>query len=409
MQHNRSPFAMDFPQIPKISGVRLATAHSGMRYRNRDDILLVELAEGTQVAGVFTSNQMPGVPVDWCREILIRGTARGLVVNAGMANVFTGTAGRDVVEGTAQSAATLLGCNLRDVYISSTGTIGVLPSLKHIQDVLPRMHENLADAGWENAAQAIMTTDTFAKGAVRQTTIGNTKVTLAGIVKGSGMIAPNMATMLGYIFTDAAIPAPVLQTLLTEGADRSFNCITVDGDTSTSDTVLLFATGKATHITVQSAQDEVLKSFRESLFNLMEELARAVVRDGEGLTKFVTIEVKGAENDASARRIGLAIANSPLVKTALAGQDANWGRLVAAIGKSGEQANRDRTSIWFGEVMVAENGEKHPKYKEEDGAAEMKCPEIRMRVDVGVGPGKATVWTTDLTHGYISINADYRS
>lgn len=404
-----SPFASELPKLPPVPGVRLAAACTGMRYKKRNDVVLVELAAGTTVAGVFTKNTMTGAPVDWCKAILKRGTARALIVNAGISNVFTGAAGHAVVKDTAQAVATLLNSTPEDVYVSSTGIIGEVPDKEKLLGSLPVLHHKLKDANWAEAARAIVTTDTFAKGVTRTAYIGAAAITINGIIKGSGMIEPNMATMLGFVFTDAKIPASVLQTLLNEDKELSYNAITVDSDTSTSDTVLVFATGKAEHWEITSADAPELTDFREKLREVHQELAKLVVLDGEGISKFVTVNVRGAKDDASAKIIAKSIANSPLVKTAIAGEDANWGRIAAAIGKCGEPVKRDATSIWFGGYKIAENGAKYAEYKEEQGAEYIRGRDIVITADVGVGDGKATVWTCDLTHEYISINADYRS
>ncbi|WP_334127947.1 bifunctional glutamate N-acetyltransferase/amino-acid acetyltransferase ArgJ [Sneathiella sp.] len=410
MALKKSPLApAAFPDFPIIDGVRFAAGNSGMRYKGRNDVMLAEFAPGTSVAGVFTKNAMPGAPVDWGREILPHGKARGLVVNAGIANVFTGAAGRKTVEETAAAAAGLLHADATEIYIASTGVIGEPVPTEKIVNLLPRLAEDLsADAGMR-AAECILTTDTFAKGAVATATLGGREVTLAGFCKGSGMIAPDMATMLAFLFTDAAIPAPTLQALLREANAKSFNCVTVDSDTSTSDSVLLFATGKAGNAEPSGSDDPALNDFRRALLEVMSDLAQQVARDGEGASKFITVRVSGAESDAAARIIALAIANSPLVKTAIAGEDANWGRIIMAVGKSGEKADRDRMSLRIGGILVAENGVKASAYREADVMPHMKGQEVDIDVDVAVGDGSAFAWTCDLTHGYIDINADYRS
>jgi glutamate N-acetyltransferase / amino-acid N-acetyltransferase len=405
-----SPLAPErFPALPAIAGVRLAAYPAGVRYQGRDDLMLAELAAGSTVAGVFTQSTMPGQPVIWCRECLPGGSVRAIVVNSGNANVFTGSAGRAVVEATAAAAARLFGCDTREVFIASTGVIGEPPPADRIVDALPRVAPMLSADGWEQAARAIMTTDTFPKGATATATIDGATVHLNGFAKGSGMIAPDMATMLAYLFTDAALPAAVLQRLLVAANEPSFNSITVDGDTSTSDTVLLCATQQARHAAIGDPADPRLADFRRALLAVMTDLATQVVRDGEGAEKFVTIEVSGAENDRAARRIGLSIGNSPLVKTALAAGDANWGRIVMAVGKAGEKADRDRLSIAVGGVRIAAEGAPVPGYDEAPVAAHMAGRNIRIAVDLGIGTGRATVWTCDLTHGYIDINGSYRS
>ncbi len=398
-----------FPDLPPVAGVRVAAAACGLRYRGRLDLMLAEFVPGTTVAGVLTRSLTASAPVHWCRMALENGEARALVVNAGNANAFSGAAGEATVLQTAETAAGLTGCDKRDVFLASTGTIGERLDAERLTACLEPLKRALAPGDWEAAARAIMTTDTFPKGASRTADIGGVPVTITGIAKGSGMIAPDMATMLGFVFTDARIPAPVLQAMLKAGADRSFNCITVDGDTSTSDTLLLFATGRAGNPGVRDHRDPALRGFRRALEAVLIDLAHQIVRDGEGATKFVTVTVTGAASARAARRIGLAVANSPLVKTAIAGEDANWGRIVMAVGKAGEKADRDRLAIAIGGVRIAEKGEAVPDYDEAPVARHMKGREIDIHVDVGVGRGRATVWTCDLTHGYIDINASYRT
>jgi glutamate N-acetyltransferase/amino-acid N-acetyltransferase len=404
-----SPLAPEsFPDIAAIPGVQLAAGACGVRYSGKLDVLLVELAEGTEVAGVFTKSQTAAAPIDWCKQSLSNGKARALVVNSGNANAFNGVAGIASVERTADQTSKIVGCAAEDVFIASTGVIGeALPDEK-ITNALAGLKSDLG-SDWQAAADAICTTDTYAKGSVRQVKIGDTDVTIGGIAKGSGMIAPDMATMLAFVFTDAAIPQNILQRLLSKSAEQSFNSITVDSDTSTSDTVLLFATGQAKHEWVAAVGDAHLRDFRQALDEVMLDLAQQVVRDGEGATKFVEIKVSGAADDAAAKKIGLSIANSPLVKTAIAGEDANWGRIVMAVGKSGERADRDKMSISMGGVEIAAVGQAVDGYDEAPVAKHMKGQEIDIAVDVGIGHGSATVWTCDLTHGYISINADYRT
>ncbi len=402
-----SPLARPLPLLPPVAGVRLATAQAGIRYQSRADVLLAALAEGTSVAGVFTKNLCPGAPVTWSRAVLAGGTARGLLVNAGNANVFNGAAGMRAVEATAHAAALALGTSAEHIFLASTGVIGEpLPAHKIIA-VMDTLQAILAEDYFAQAAEAIMTTDTFPKGATRRAKIGGVDVVINGIAKGSGMIAPDMATMLSFIFTDAAIPAPALQAMLAKGVESSFNCITIDSDTSTSDTVLLFATGCAGN----AATDDpaALADFRRALHEILHELALLVVRDGEGAQKLVRITVENAVSHASAKRIGLAIANSPLVKTAIAGEDANWGRIVMAVGKAGEPADRDVLAIAVGGVWMAQNGGVVPGYDEAPVVAHMRGREIEITVDIGLGNGHATVWTCDLTHGYIDINGAYRS
>ncbi|HYD68858.1 bifunctional glutamate N-acetyltransferase/amino-acid acetyltransferase ArgJ [Azospirillum sp.] len=398
-----------FPSLPPMAGVRFATANSGIRYKGRDDVLLAVFDAGTTVAGVLTRSKTASAPVEWCRMALPHGQARALVVNAGNANAFTGKAGNATVQATVRAAAELAGCAPEEVYVASTGVIGIPLAPDAIGRVLPGMAGSLSEDGWEKAARAIMTTDTFPKGATRTAQLGGKTVTINGFCKGSGMIAPDMATMLGYIVTDAAIAAPVLQSMLSEFTERTFNAITVDGDTSTSDTLQLFATGKAGNTPVTHREDPALADFRTALEAVMLDLAQQIVRDGEGATKFVTVTVTGAESDAAAKHIGLTVANSPLVKTAVAGEDANWGRIVAAIGRAGEKADRDRIRITIGGTLICADGMEVPGYDEAPVAAHMKGKEIDMLIDLGIGPGKSTVWTCDLTHGYIDINGSYRS
>ncbi len=404
-----SPLALPLPELPPLAGVRLGAAEAGIRYRNRTDLVLLELAPGTTAAGVFTTNRCPGAPVDWCRAALAGGRARAVVVNAGNANVFTGKAGRDTCAATAAAAAKLVGCPAKQVFVASTGVIGEVLPVDKLTAALPALHANLRDDGWEEAARGIMTTDTFPKAATRVATIGGVDVRITGIAKGSGMIAPDMATMLCFIATDAKIPAPALDKLLRRGVAGSFNATTVDSDTSTSDTVLLFATGQARHARVPAEGGRMLADFAAKLNEVLRDLALAVVRDGEGATKFVRIDVTGAVTARSAKRVAMAIANSPLVKTAIAGEDANWGRIVMAVGKAGEPADRDKLSIAVGGVWMAKDGGVVPGYDETPVVAHMKGREIGITVDLGLGRGSGTVWTCDLTHGYIDINGSYRS
>jgi len=405
-----SPLApKSFPQMPFVNGVRMATAKTETKYKGRSDLLLIELVSGTSVAGVLTKSTAPGHPVIWCRDRLPKGKARGLVVNAGNANVFNGKSGMQAVEAIAKSVGTLLHCTKNEVYVASTGVIGEKLDASKIVEKIATLDGDLQNQNWKDAAIAITTTDTFPKGSHRVVKVGKTTVNLVGIAKGSGMIAPDMATMLGFIFTDAQISAPILQKLLSRNVKSTFNSITVDGDTSTSDTLLLFATGAAEHALPSSDLDPILKEFEIGLNEIMLDLAKQIVRDGEGAQKLIKINVSRASSAISARRIGLSIANSPLVKTAIAGEDANWGRIVMAVGKSGEKANRDKMGVWFGGIKIAENGGVVDNYDEKPVAKHMQGHEVIIDVDVGVGHGTATVWTCDLTHGYININADYRS
>jgi glutamate N-acetyltransferase/amino-acid N-acetyltransferase len=405
-----SPLAPErFPELVPIAGVRLAAFACGIRYTGRDDLMLAELAPGSVVAGVFTRSLTAGAPVLWCRDCLPGGRVRGIVVNSGNSNVFTGRVGRQVVADTAATAGRLLGCDSKEIFISSTGVIGEPPPGEKIIEALPKIVQLLSADAWEPAARAIMTTDTFPKGTTATATIDGTEVRLNGFAKGSGMIAPDMATMLAYVFTDAALPAAVLQPLLAEAADCSFNCMTVDGDTSTSDTVLLCATQQAGHPPITSPADRRLADFRQALDKVMIDLAQQVARDGEGAQKFVTIEVTGAATARAARSIGLALGNSPLVKTALSAGDPNWGRIVMAVGKAGEKIDPDRLAISIGGIPILAEGGPVAGYDEGPVAEYMKGHEITIAVDIGIGTGKATVWTCDLTHGYIDINASYRS
>lgn len=406
MSHAISPFAPDrFPTLPPLRGFTMATAEAGVKYRGRTDLWVLCCDPGTQVAGVFTQNRCPGAPVDWSRSALRVATdgRRLVVVNSGTANVFSGQAGRDAVARTARGAATAFGGDSETVQIASTGVIGVALEAEKLVDQFASMAECLSPDGWEAAARAIMTTDTFAKGASQTARIGDTLVTINGIAKGSGMIAPDMATMLAYIATDAAIDAATLQDLLSEFTGPTFNSVTVDSDTSTSDTLLLLASGAAGN----SADD--LSDFRRALHAVMFDLSQQIVRDGEGISKLLTIKVSGAVSDESAHIIAKSIANSPLVKTAVAGEDANWGRIVMAVGKAGEPAERDLLTIHIGPHRLATQGQPDANYVEAMGATYMKQAEIEFRVDLGLGDGVATVYASDLTHAYIDINADYRS
>jgi glutamate N-acetyltransferase/amino-acid N-acetyltransferase len=406
----RSPLAPErFPALPPVAGVRFATLEAGIRYRDRHDLTLIELASGTTVAGVLTRSATAGHPVLWCRSILPHGRARAVIVNSGNANVFRGAEGDAAVRAEAVAVAEALGCRPEEVFVASTGVIGERLPVERITARVGELAAGLDAQGIETAARSIMTTDTFPKGAAASASIGGVPVTIAGIAKGSGMIAPDMATMLAYVVTDAALPADVLQTLLREGADASFNAITVDSDTSTSDTLLLFATGQAAHPPVRSPDDPALAGFRAALLGVLTDLAHQVVKDGEGAQKFIAVTVRGAASDASARRIGLAIANSPLVKTAIAGGDANWGRVIMAVGKAGEPVAMEHLGVAFGGHVVARAGAAVPDLDEAPVAAHLAGREIAVEVVVGGGTGTATVWTCDLTHGYIAINADYRS
>ena len=398
-----------FPEMPEIPGVLLAAGSCGLRYKGREDVLLAALDKGTQVAGVFTTSKTAAAPVRWCVRSAKAGRARALIVNAGNANAFTGSEGEKSVQRTVDKLASVLGCPKSQVFVASTGVIGEKLPDERIRKALGGLKKKLRPGDWSGAASAIMTTDTFSKGAFRKVMIGDTEVAIGGIAKGSGMIAPDMATMLSFIFTDAKIPSAALQTLVRRGAERSFNAITVDGDTSTSDTVLLFATGAAKHPKIASAGDVNLRAFRVALEEVMIDLAHQIVRDGEGASKFVTVNITGAKSATAAKKIGLTVANSPLVKTAIAGEDPNWGRIVMAVGKSGEEADRDKLKISIGGIAVAEKGMVVVGYDEAPVAKHMKGQEIDIDIDLKIGRGSATVWTCDLTHEYISINADYRS
>ncbi|MBL6614425.1 MAG: bifunctional glutamate N-acetyltransferase/amino-acid acetyltransferase ArgJ [Reyranella sp.] len=409
-----SPFApTKLAALPAIEGVRFAACEAGIRYKNRDDLMIAVLDPGTTAAGVLTQSKTCSAPVLWCRESLKTGQARVLVVNAGNANAFTGKRGREAVEATAEFAIKATGCDRSEVYLAATGVIGEPLQAEKFRHLLDGLVKSAEPGAWTRAARAIMTTDTYPKLATRKAKIGTVEVSINGFCKGAGMMAPDMATMLCFLFTDAAVSAAALQQIVSSGANTSFNCMTVDGDTSTSDTCLMFATGAAAkrgQKPIDEAGDPALAAFTQATHELLKELAIMVAKDGEGLSKFVTLRIEGAESDAAARRIGLSVANSPLVKTAIAGEDPNWGRVVMAVGKSGEAADRDSLSIWFGSHVVAERGERAASYHEPTIAAYMKAREIGIRIDVGVGgPGCATIWTCDLTQDYFAINADYRS
>ncbi|MBY0406539.1 MAG: bifunctional glutamate N-acetyltransferase/amino-acid acetyltransferase ArgJ [Rickettsiales bacterium] len=403
-----SPLAPSFfPELPPIAGVKLAAACAGIRHKNRQDVLLAELAPGTTVAGVFTTSLTASAPVLAGKLAAQKGKARVLVVNSGNSNAFTGKSGVAAVDAVEKAACALFGCPGNEFFMASTGVIGEKLPFEKITEILPAMLPSLSETHWLDAAKAIMTTDTYPKLATRSVQLGGKTVTLNGIAKGSGMIAPDMATMLAFVFTDAAIAAPSLQEMLSAANAKTFNCITVDGDTSTSDTALLFATGAAGNAEVKKAADA--KEFAAALESLLQELALHIVKDGEGAERLVTITVNGAESEHAAKTIGMHIANSPLVKTALAAGDANWGRIVMAVGKAGQKADRDKLCIEIGGVSVAKNGEADPSYNEAQIEAHMKGRTIDIGVDVGVGQATATVWTCDLTHRYIDINGSYRT
>jgi len=408
-----SPLAPQaFPAMPVVAGVSLAACACGLKKNGKTDLMLAEMVPGTTVAGVFTQSLTASPPVKWSQKAALGGQARGLIVNSANANTFTGPHGIKAVEETARATADQLACRPSRIFAASTGVIGEPLAHDKIIAALPGLKADLSPAAWDDAAKAIMTTDTFAKGSTRQADIGGVTVTLNGFAKGSGMIHPNMATMLAFVFTDAALPADVLRALLAGAADKSFNSITVDSDTSTSDTVLLFATGAgAEHRAITEAGDAALDNFKAKLEEVTTDLAHQIVRDGEGATKFVTVTVTGAETNQAAKRIAFSIANSPLMKTAIAGEDANWGRVVMAVGKAGEKIDADKMSISFGSIAVARGGAVVAGYDEAPVAQHMKGQEVVIEVDAGLGDGggAATVWTCDLTHGYIDINADYRS
>lgn len=408
--HPVSPLApKSYPDLPEIDGVRFATAEAGIKYKNRTDVLLMAFAEGTVAAGVLTRSKCSSAAVDWCRANLPGGKARGLVVNSGNANAFTGIKGKESVQQTAEIAAKALGCSTGEIFLASTGVIGEPLDASKFAGVLDETATRMAATPWIDPAKAIMTTDTYPKlsGAVLE--IDGIEVRINGIAKGSGMIAPDMATMLSFVVTDMPIAAEVLQALLVKHNQTSFNAITVDSDTSTSDTLLAFATGKARVEPILSLEDPRAEIFGQALSDVLFELAIHVVRDGEGATKQVSVHIEGAVSDQSAFRIAKAIADSPLVKTAIAGEDANWGRVVMAVGKAGEPADRDKLAIRFGDLVVARNGERADGYDEAATSAYMKGEELELTVSLGLGAGAATVYTCDLTHGYITINGDYRS
>lgn len=404
----RSPLALPFPALPAVAGVELRVARARYKTWDRCDLTFAVLAEGTTVAGVLTQSRCPSPEVEWCRAALTLGRARALVVNAGNSNAFTGHRGRAAVEAIAARAAGHLGCVPSDIFVASTGVIGVPLPVDKAEAGLDAAF-TAEPCGWQTATETIGTTDTFPKGAATTAIVDGRTVTLVGIIKGSGMIAPDMATMLGFIFTDAAAEPEFLQRALTAANAPSFSCITVDGDTSTSDTVLAFATGAAGNAPLADDDSAGADAFRAALADLCRQLALLVVRDGEGASKLIEVQVTGAESDRSAHRIAMSIANSPLVKTAIAGEDANWGRVVMAVGKAGEPAERDLLAIRFGDKQVARAGLAVEGYDEAPVAAHLKGQEVEIGVDLGTGEGRATVWTCDLTHGYISINADYRS
>ena len=400
------------PSLAPVAGVRLATGAAGIRYKERTDVLLVLLDPGTTVAGVTTRSKCPSAPVEWCRDKLKGGRARALVVNSGNANAFTGKSGREQVNFTAKLAAKAANCKPGEVFLASTGVIGEPLDARKFDDVLDRLAGRAHAHAWLDAAKAIMTTDTFPKLASASVRLGKTRVRINGFAKGAGMIAPDMATMLSFVFTDAALPAPVLRGLLKSEVTDTFNAVTIDGDTSTSDTLLLFATGASTKNgapKITRAGDPRLRDFRKALHKVLADLSEQIARDGEGARKLVRIHIKGAVSKQSARKIALSIANSPLVKTAIAGEDANWGRVVMAVGKAGEPAERDRLAIWFGKIRVAAKGARDPNYSETKASEYMKNDVIDLTVDLKLGKGEDRVLTCDLTKEYVAINGDYRS
>jgi glutamate N-acetyltransferase/amino-acid N-acetyltransferase len=406
----KSPLApKSYPKLPPIAGVQLTTASCGIKYKDRADVLLVELAEGSSVAGVFTRSKTASANIHWGREALSFSKARILLVNAGNANAFNGRMGEESVARIVGACASQWQCDEKEVYPCATGVIGEPLPDDLITEMLSSIKGNLASDGWYEAANTITTTDTFPKLVTGKATIDGKEVTINAIAKGSGMIAPDMATMLAYVFTDATISSSVLQSLLSDITERSFNAITVDSDTSTSDTLLAFATNQVEHEPIDTVNDERLDGFKEQLESLLIELAHQIVRDGEGATKFVEVNVTGASSDKSAKVIAMAVANSPLVKTAIAGEDANWGRIVMAVGKSGEEADRDKLSIAIGGISIAKDGQLDPAYQEAQVVPHMKGEHIVIDIALGLAEGSSTVWTGELTHGYISINADYRS
>jgi glutamate N-acetyltransferase / amino-acid N-acetyltransferase len=410
MSHAVSPLAPTrVPDMPEIAGVRIATGAAGIKYKDRTDVLLVLFDKGTTVAGVTTRSKCPSAPVEWCRAKLKGGKARALVVNSGNANAFTGKTGRVATAFTAKLASEAAGCKPGEVFLASTGVIGEPLPAQRFDGIMQGLAENAASGRFLDAAKAIMTTDTFPKVATAQATIDGATITINGIAKGAGMIAPDMATMLSFVFTDAPVAAGALQAILSAAVTDTFNAVTIDGDTSTSDTLLVFATGTAGAPKIAHAADPKLKEFRAAFKEVLADLSEQVARDGEGARKLVEVIVEGAVSKKSARRVALSIANSPLVKTAIAGEDANWGRVVMAVGKAGEPADRDKLSIWFGETRVAHKGARDPGYDEALVSAYMKSPEITLKVSLGLGKARDRVLTCDLTKEYVAINGDYRS
>ena len=398
------------PEISEVAGVRLATAQSGITYQRRDDLMLMCFDKGAAVAGVFTRSSTAAAPIAWCRQILNeKSKIKAILCNAGNANAFTGKEGEEAVKICAKAVAEAIGCAANEVIITSTGVIGERLPHENITPHIAGMVKSAEAKNWHEASKAIGTTDTFPKAISRTAQIDDSTITITGIAKGSGMIAPNMATMLGFIATDANLAPPILQKLLTQLNEVSFNAITVDGDTSTNDTLILAATAEATHKPITRADDPALKDFTKKLLEVMQELAKLIVRDGEGARKLITIHVKGAENDSEAKRIGLAIGNSLLVKTAIAGGDANWGRIIMAVGKSGAKIIPQKLAIAIGDIKITQDGKRHQDYDEKTLTAYMQGDDITIEIDLDIAQGQATIWTCDLTERYIAINADYRS
>ena len=401
-----------FQKLPVVKGIRFAATGAGVKYTDRDDVMLIECAAGSSVAGVFTQSSTRSASVLDCQKKLLLGTSNepvAILVNSGNSNAFTGFHGENSVNEICNSVSNIMGITSSRVFTASTGVIGELLPHDRIIEKIEELNTNLDENSAEDAARAIMTTDTFAKGAGSSFSLNGLPVKIAGFAKGSGMISPDMATMLVYIVTDVAIDQSVLQLILSNLNEKTFNSITVDSDTSTSDSLMVVATGKSRASRITNAFSNDALEFIEKLNEVMVSLSQQVVRDGEGATKFIEIIIKGAASNASAKTVGLAIANSPLIKTAAAGEDPNWGRVVMGVGKSGEPADRDKLTIWFGDILVAKDGWVSPSYAEQEGLAYMKNTDLRFTVDLGIGDGSATVWTCDLTHQYIVINADYRS
>jgi glutamate N-acetyltransferase / amino-acid N-acetyltransferase len=406
-----SPLApKTYPALPPVGGVRFATIAAGVRYSGRTDVMMALFDRPAAVAGVFTRSKCPSAPVDWCRAHLKGGLARALIVNSGNANAFTGGVGAAAVEHVAKAAATAIGATSSEIFMASTGVIGEPLDARRITQVIDTLVADAREDGLLGAAKAIMTTDTYPKVATARARIGDSEVVINGVAKGAGMIAPDMATMLAYVFTDADVAPAALQAMLSKSVERSFNAITVDSDTSTSDTLMIFATGAAKSAPrIEDAADPRAAEFKRALDKLLRNLAHQVVRDGEGARKFITVKVEGAATRKAAKRVALSIANSPLVKTACGGEDANWGRVVMAVGKAGEKAERDKLDVYFGKIRVAHAGQRDGTYDEAAASAYMKRDEIEITADLHVGRGRATVWTCDLTKEYVAINGDYRS